>query len=207
MDLRDNKTRLVLLVITLGAALVIGVASCSGGGGNDGDGEASQSAGNDDEGRQESEGTPEETSSSGEPDGTPEPEEILAEVTGADSLSLTVTSAEREASGFLTVSGTLTNGSSSNFFDLGWEGEETELAGNGFSMAGATVTDQQEGKRHLILRDTSGRCLCTQFGGNGIEAGETVPWFAQFPAPVAGTDEVDFQIADLPPATIEISEG
>jgi len=201
MDFRENKSRIILIVAALGAALVIAVASC--GGGDDGDA------------NQESEGTaetlpPDDESpqTDGEGSGenaeeTDEPAEPLAEVTGGESLTLAVTSAERESGGFLTVSGTLTNGGDGTFFDLAWAGTESELADNGFSMAGATLTAAEEGKRYLILRDTEGRCLCTGFG-NGIEEGETVSWFAQFPVPDPASTQVQFQVGDLPPATIGI---
>ncbi|WP_243740934.1 hypothetical protein [Streptomyces sp. 8K308] len=196
MDLRDNKSRLILIVVALGAALVIAVASCGGGGGGDEEGAAS--------GDETTETTPGDDGESGQ-DEEGEAEEVqpLAEVTGQHSETLTVTRAERETGGFLTIEGTLTNGGSETLFDLFWAGSENELVENGFSMAGATVVAHEEGKRYLILRDTTGRCLCTGFG-DGIEPGATVPWYAQFPAPDQGTTQVDFQVADLPPATIEI---
>ncbi|MFD5319861.1 hypothetical protein [Streptomyces sp. NPDC127098] len=196
MDLRDSKSRLILIVVALGAALVIAVASCGGGGGDE---EESASPGD-----ETTETTPSDDGESGEGEEA-DAEEVqpLAEVSGQNNETLTVTRAEREAGGFLTVEGTLHNGGDETLFDLFWAGSENELVENGFSMAGATVVAHEEGKRYLILRDTTGRCLCTGFG-NGIEAGATVPWYAQFPAPDQGTTQVDFQVADLPPATIEI---
>jgi hypothetical protein len=200
MDLRDSKSRLLLIAVALGAALVVAVASCGGGGddgggSDDGNGETSQTpAGNEGD-----------TGSDGEDEGS-EPEESeeepLAEVTGGEELTLTITSAERESGGFLTVEGTLYNGGDETFFDLNWTGPETELAENGFSMAGATLTVPEEAQRYLILRDTTGRCLCTGFGA-GIDPGATVSWFAQFPEPER-TAEAEFQVGNLPPATIVI---
>jgi hypothetical protein len=200
MDLRDSKSRLILIVAALGAALVIAVASCSAGGDDGGDDDAgtetSQGA---EEGREDGEGG----EPSEEASGDEEPAEVLAEVTGESSITLTVTRAERESGGFLTIEGTLHNGGGESWGTAAWAGEEEELAGNDFSMAGATLTAREEGRRYLILRDTDGRCLCTNFGLQ-IEAGETVNWFAQFPQPEAETTEVDFQIGQMPPATIEI---
>lgn len=204
MDLRDSKSRLILIIIGLGAALVIAVASCGGSGGdNDGaDNSTSGAETPEDDGKANDGSGADDRTAPAEGDESP----ILAEISDGGTVSLTVNSAVREEGGFLTVTGTLTNQSSENFFDRRWRGEENELANNGFSMAGAAVTDKIEGKRHLILRDTSGRCLCTQFGSDGIDPGETVSWFAQFPAPAESTSEVDFQVADLPPATIDISQ-
>lgn len=200
MDLRDSKSRLILIVAALGAALVIAVASCGGGGGDNGDGGSSQSQ---DSGNGETDG---EENSGGSGNGGGEEDgsgEVLAEVSGEENITLTITSAEREEGGFLTVEGTITNEGSETWFASVWAGDEEELAGNGFSMAGASLVAQEEGHRYLILRDTSGRCLCTNFG-NGIEAGETLTWFAQFPEPEASTTQVDFQVGNMPPATIEI---
>jgi hypothetical protein len=199
MDLRDNKSRLILIVVALGAALVVAVASCGGGGGDEdgSSGEVGQT--DDDQGA-----TEEDPAGSEETEGTEEPDqEVLAEVTGEESITLSITRAERQSGGFLTVEGTLYNGGSDGWRSTAWAGEENELAGNGFSMAGATLVARDEGKRYLILRDTEGRCLCTGFGLE-IDAGETVSWFAQFPEPDPTTTEVDFQIGQMPPATIEI---
>ncbi|MDT0265390.1 hypothetical protein RM844_03685 [Streptomyces sp. DSM 44915] len=203
MDLRDSKSRLILIVIALGAALVIAVASCSGGGGDD-DGEAaatpSGEAGTPEEEPAEDDGAGGEGD---EDDADGAESEVLAQVTGEEDITLTVTRAERESGGFLTVEGTLHNGGGDGWRSRAWAGAERELAGNDFSMAGATITAREEGKRYLILRDTEGLCLCTKFDLN-LDAGDTVTWFAQFPEPDPATTEVDFQIGQMPPATIEV---
>jgi len=198
MDLRDNKSRLILIVAALGLALVIVVASCGGGGDDDASGEVPEQTGS-------AETEDEEPSTDEEPSGgEEEPEaEILAEVTGEESITLTITRAERQEGGFLTVEGTLYNGGGDGWRANAWAGEESELAENGFSMAGASLTAREEGKKYLILRDTEGRCLCTGFGLE-IDAGDTVNWYAQFPEPDPATTEADFQIGAMPPATIEI---
>lgn len=211
MDFRDTKSRLILIVVALGAVLVVLVASCGGfgddGGGADdgGNGQPTQSGASDGEGGSEGGSAGEGDSGGGGEEPTGEPGEPLAEVTGGEDLTLTVTKAERESGGFLTVEGNLHNGGSDMFFDLAWAGDESELAENGFSMAGASLVaiEEGQGRRYLILRDTEGRCLCTLFG-NGIDDGATVTWFAQFPAPDPAVTQVQFQVGDLPPATVEI---
>ncbi|GAA2360854.1 hypothetical protein N0X72_18800 [Streptomyces carpaticus] len=204
MDLRDSKSRLILIVVALGAALVIAVASCSGGGGDDdnagtgGDDTAQSSGGGAGDGGGEQDDAPGDDA----PDDSGSTE-VLAESTGEGGITLTFTRAQREAGGFLTVEGTIRNDSSETWFDVGWAGPERELRDNAFSMAGSSLVAAEEGKRYLILRDTSGRCLCTGFGP-GIPQGETVEWFAQFPEPDPATTEVQFQIGNMPPATLEI---
>ncbi|MCU4746954.1 MULTISPECIES: hypothetical protein [Streptomyces] len=204
MDLRDSKSRLILIVVALGAALVIAVASCSGGdsdaGGDAANGDTAQASGGtgDSDGGQQDDDAPGED----EPDDAGSGE-VLAQSTGEDNITLTFTRAEREAGGFLTVEGTLHNGSGSKWGTATWAGSERELVSNDFSMAGATLTAREEGKRYLILRDTSGRCLCTGFGLL-VDAGDTVTWFAQFPEPDPATSEVDFQIGQMPPVTLPL---
>ncbi|MDT0342376.1 hypothetical protein [Streptomyces litchfieldiae] len=201
MDLRENKSRLILIVVTLGAALVIAVASCSGGGGEDDGGSGGSASGQESNGESED---PTEDPAGGDDEEEEEPAaEILAEVTGEQDIVLAITRAEREAGGFLTVEGTIHNAGDDEWRATAWAGDENELADNGFSMAGATLVAHEEGRRFLILRDTEGRCLCTNFGLR-IDPGDTINWYAQFPEPEPETTEVDFQIGQMPPATIEI---
>lgn len=129
---------------------------------------------------------------------------MLAESKDGD-IGLTITSAVRDSGGFVTVSGTVTNSGSRLWTAADWRGDENELRGNASSVAGASLVDQNGKKKYLILRDTEGRCLCTRFTG-GVKTGETVDWFAQFPAPPQDTTSVDFQVGSMPPATIELSE-
>ncbi|WP_165987853.1 hypothetical protein [Streptomyces sp. YIM 98790] len=203
MNLRDGKTRLILIVAALGIALVVAVASCGGGGGDgvDGDQTSNSQPEENADGGQETQDDEDAEKDNGEED--PGAPTTIGEVTTADGVTITFTRAEREDGGFLTVEGTIRNNGTERLFRTGWAGPEKELSGNGFSMAGATVTAKSEGKRYLILRDTTGRCLCTGFNGP-IEPGDTVSWFAQFPAPDPATSEVDFAIADVPAVTLEI---
>lgn len=106
----------------------------------------------------------------------------------------------------MTVEGKVTNNTGGRWMAVEWRGDERELAKNGGSVAGASLIDQAGKKKYLVLRDTSGRCLCTQFSG-GVRDGESAQWFAQFPTPPEDTTSVDFQVGSMPPATIELSEG
>lgn len=71
-------------------------------------------------------------------------------------------------------------------------------------MAGATLTDKAGKKRYYVLRDTESRCLCT-VGITRIGAGETIPFFAQFPAPPASSTEVEFNLPTFATATVKLS--
>ncbi|MFJ9039315.1 hypothetical protein ACIRF8_22290 [Streptomyces sp. NPDC102406] len=198
MKLRRTTTSrrsLTLAAITAGLALT--VAACGGDGGDDGD-KAKDSA------------TPTaSTSRSGgaEPSApAASADKVLAEVKGEGGIALSVTSADRDTGGFLTVQGTVTNGTGKAWVPVNWRGDERELMANGGSIAGAALVDEAGKKKYLILRDTEGRCLCTRFTG-GVRNGETATWYAQFPAPPEGTTKLSFQVGAMPPAPIEISEG
>ncbi|WP_329364819.1 hypothetical protein [Streptomyces sp. NBC_01483] len=197
MDFRHTmKGRRALSTVAITTGLLLTVAGCGGGGGGSSDkGALSPSA-------------PARSSAGGgtTPSKTPDSAAPLAEVKGGNGLTLTVTSAKRDEGGFVTVEGTVTNNTGALWVAAEWLGDESELARNGGSIAGASLIDQKGKKKYLILRDTSGRCLCTQFTG-GVSQGATTQWFAQFPAPPADTTNVDFQVGSMPPASIQISDG
>ncbi|MDI3408085.1 hypothetical protein [Streptomyces cavernicola] len=189
------KARRALAAAALATGLVLTMAGC----GTEGDGgkkTSSESNASPEGGDAKQEDKPQE----------PAEDKVLAEVTGADDITLVINSAVRDDGGFLTVSGTVRNDGSSRWIAPSWRGDEKELSGNGQSMAGATLVDQAGKKRYLILRDTEGHCLCTQFTG-GVKGGESATWYAQFPAPPQSTTDITFQIADMPPADIKITEG
>ncbi|MGW3912625.1 hypothetical protein ACWEBX_14040 [Streptomyces sp. NPDC005070] len=197
MDLRHTmKGRRAMAAVAISTGLLLTVSGCGGDDGGDkpnATSSASQShKGGDDGAKQASPSASQ--------------NQVLAEVKGENGLVLAVTSAKRDGGGFVTVEGTVTNDTDTLWVAADWRGDEKELARNGGSIAGASLIDQKGKKKYLILRDTSGRCLCTQFTG-GVRQGETTQWFAQFPAPPAGTSAVDFQVGSMPPASIEISEG
>ncbi|AWL40332.1 hypothetical protein B9S64_21280 [Streptomyces sp. SM18] len=145
-----------------------------------------------------------EASQSSDTSASADTSEVLASVSGPGEIKLEVNTATRDSGGFITVKGSVTNGSKQQFGAQGWQGNEQEMVNNGASVAGASLVDQAGKKRYLVLRDTDGRCLCTKFT-TGIAPGATAPFFAQFPAPPAETTEVDFQIPTMPTATIKIS--
>ncbi|MEU5433743.1 hypothetical protein AB0G73_10240 [Streptomyces sp. NPDC020719] len=130
--------------------------------------------------------------------------EVLATISGTGGIEVVINAAKRDTGGFVTVQGIVKNGSKDLFSAPGWQGSEQELRSNGASVAGAALVDKVGKKRYLILRDTDGRCLCSQFT-TGIQAGQEAPFYAQFPAPPANVTEVDFQLPTMPTATIKIS--
>ncbi|MGY0492086.1 hypothetical protein [Streptomyces sp. WG-D5] len=190
---RTTTTRRALAAATIAAGLVLTVTGC-GGDDDKGEGDAAKSS------------APARQGSDNKSDSSaPAVDKTLAEVKSND-ITLKVTSATRDEGGFLTISGSVTNGTSGIWVANEWRSPETELQGNGGSMAGASVVDQAGKKKYLVLRDTQGRCLCTKFEG-GIDQGKSADWFAQFPAPPEGTKTVQLQVPTMPPAQLDITEG
>ncbi|MEU5579958.1 hypothetical protein ABZ791_16920 [Streptomyces huasconensis] len=195
---RSMTTRRAMTAVAITTGLVLTVVGCGGGDGGDDkpDGKSSPT----------SSGKRGESPAEKEQDGQGATDKVLAEVKGEESITLTVTSAVRDAGGFVTVSGKVTNNGGKFWAAANWRGEERELNKNGSSVAGANLIDNEGKKKYLVLRDTEGRCLCTKFTG-GVKPSQTADWYAQFPAPPEATTKVDFQVGAMPPAPIELSEG
>lgn len=186
------KARRGIVALTVAAGLAVGVAGC-GGGGDDGDKKPPASA-------SASKGDTSQPSTQEGQSNTP-----LAELKGQDGLLLQITSAERDAGGFVTVNGNLKNDSDKSVVvPAAVRGDETEIVRNGRSLGGATLVDSKGKKRYYVLRDTDGRPLTTT-GFSTLKAGETLAVFMQFPAPPEGTTEVAFQLPTFASAPIQIS--
>lgn len=198
MSMRHTtKARRALTAVAITTGLVITVGGCGG----DSDGGKPNGANNSASSpATQPDQKPKETSSQPSDSDT-----VLAEVKGGENHTVTINSVARDTGGFVTVTGKVKNGKSGNWVPTGWSGDEKELNGNAASMAGAALVDKAGKKKYLILRDTDGRCLCTQFGR--FKGGEEKTFYAQFPAPPESVTKVDFQIAEMPPAAIEISGG
>lgn len=189
---RTMKARGALTVVAITTGLALTLAGCGGGGEDDKPTKPSTSAPSADR---------DEKGDSA----APPADHKLAEVEG-NGITLSVSSAVRDEGGFLTISGTVRNGTGAPWLAGEWKSDESELSKSAGSMAGASLVDSKEKKKYLILRDTSGRCLCTLFEG-GVDPDETTEWFAQFPAPPEGTTKVQLQLPTMPPADIEITGG
>ncbi|MGP3733845.1 hypothetical protein ACTWJ9_11555 [Streptomyces sp. GDS52] len=175
-----TKAQRGMVALTVAAGLALGVAGC-GGGGDDGKSPKTSASASKGEGSNPSaqEGPA---------------EEIQAELKGPGGLLLQITSAERDAGGFVTVNGTLKNESDSTLtLPAQLSGNETEVIRNGQSLGGAALIDSKGKKRYYVLRDTDGRPLTTT-GISRVKSGETVPVFMQFPSPPNETTEVTFQL-------------
>ncbi|MEV0925709.1 hypothetical protein AB0I99_11350 [Streptomyces spongiicola] len=135
----------------------------------------------------------------------PDTSKTLATINGIEGFQFIVHGANRDPGGFLTVTGSLKNTSEKKAYaPVAWNGQETNVRRTGRSLAGMTLVDTVEKKRYYVLRDTDGYPLTTT-GITDVDAGASVPFFAQFPSPPEETTQVDIQIPLMPTATIEIS--
>ncbi|WP_405806388.1 hypothetical protein OG729_14435 [Streptomyces sp. NBC_00210] len=130
----------------------------------------------------------------------------IANVKGDGGLELAVYSAKRDDGGFLTVDGQFKNpGSEGYTVPVSWNGLEQSVAATGNSFAGMTLVDSKGRKRYYVLRDTDNRPLTTYAYNSYIKPGQTLTFFAQFPAPPTSTTKVALQLPGFPSTTIELS--
>ncbi|MBT2478032.1 hypothetical protein [Streptomyces sp. ISL-94] len=135
--------------------------------------------------------------------GNTAPAEVIATTQGQSGIVLEINSATRDQDGYLTVNGQIKNTGSTPFAQTAaWRGDEKTASPA--SVAGATIVDNAGKKRYYVLRDTEGRCACTT-GLLVIKAGESVPFFAQFPAPPTTTTDVVFGLPTFAATPIKIS--
>jgi hypothetical protein len=134
-----------------------------------------------------------------------DPNAKLAEMKGAGGVVLVVNQVLRDSGGFVTVQGVLTNTGPNALNPAAWSGTETVIQNRNLnSVGGATLVDKAGKKRYYILRDTDGQCLCTN-KLTALTPGESIPVFMQFPAPPAGTTEVDLTLPNFATASLRIS--
>ncbi|MET8967487.1 hypothetical protein [Streptomyces hydrogenans] len=133
------------------------------------------------------------------------PTETLLVVKGQKGLELAINSVDRDAGGFVTIKGRLSNASSAVIaIPPQTSGNETEVVKHGTSLGGATLVDSVGKKRYYVLRDTDGRPLTTT-NLDSLGPGKSTAVFMQFPAPPATTTEVSFQLPTFEPATLKLS--
>lgn len=180
-----------LVAVPIVLVLALGLAGCGGGGDDDDKPDASVSSSR---------------STESKPDAQEgKSEDPLAELQGPSGLMLKVTLAQRDAGGFVTVSGDLKNdGDKTVTIPAQLSGSETEIVRNGRSLGGATLVDSKGKKRYYVLRDTDGRPLTTT-NFSAVKAGESLPVFMQFPAPPTSTTEMTLQLPMFSAASIAIS--
>ncbi|MEV6856647.1 MULTISPECIES: hypothetical protein [Streptomyces] len=202
MNMRyTTTTRRTTVAVAMTAAFALALAGCGGEDGGDAPSAGSSKPSAPASPSPEDKGEPEPGTAAGE---EVDPDAKLAEARG-EGLTLVIHQAKRDAGGFVTVQGTITNDSEQPRNSIGWVGAESLLAAkNPNSVAGATLVDKEGKKRYYVLRDTESRCLCTT-GIPPLLGGRSTPVFMQFPSPPTTTTEVDFTLPTFGTTSLKIS--
>ncbi|MGW2890612.1 hypothetical protein ACWDDN_35965 [Streptomyces griseoruber] len=176
-----------LTALTIAVGLVLGVSACSDGGHEEDHPSTAASK----------------TGSGSAPREQLETDKPLAELQGQGGLSLTITSAERDPDGYVTVRGDLKNdGATVAVVPAELRGDELKVLRTGPSLGGASLVNFAHKKRHYV-RDTEGRPLTTT-GLSTLKGGENAHVFMQFSSP--SSDTVGFQLPLFDTANIKTSE-
>lgn len=69
---------------------------------------------------------------------------------------------------------------------------------NLYAVSGVTLVDQHNRRKHLVLRDTEGVCLCTRFRDVVLTPGTRYPHSAQFAAPPDDVESMTVQVPVFP---------
>lgn len=194
-----RTTRRAGAAALVAAALTFTLTACGGEGGTGGKENTSSSSSSSGAGK----GQP---SKSGDGKTYPDTSKVIATFKGEKNTEMVIHEAKRDAGGFLTITGEVKNNGTVGFTtSVVWAGNESDVRGTGPSFAAMTLTDSKEKKRYYVLRDTESRPLTTSNYNSYIKPGESLPFFAQFPAPPTSTTQVGVTFPGYATGTIEIS--
>ncbi len=89
---------------------------------------------------------------------------------------------KRTSGGTVAMKFTITNGSDKSVgFGYNFADKDHEVIDHG-SVGGVQLVDEAGKKKYFVVRDTGGKCVCSQ-GVKDIKPGETANLWARFPAP------------------------
>lgn len=200
---RTTTTRRAMTAVTATAALALALTGCGDDGGAEPRSTGATTPSAPASAPEEDKGQPQQVdTAAGE---NVDPNVKLAETRGQGGLVLVINEVKRDAGGFLTVQGEITNQGDQARTTSAWSGAEVNIVNkNPNSVAGATLVDKVGKKRYYVLRDTDSRCLCTT-AITSLAPGKTAPIFMQFPAPPQATTEVDFNLPTFATTSLKIS--
>jgi hypothetical protein len=105
---------------------------------------------------------------------------------------------KRTSGGTVSLKFTITNGSD-NRLNTGYEfaDKDHEIIDHS-SVGGVQLIDEAGKKKYFVVRDTGGKCVCSQ-GVKDLKAGETVNLWARFPAPPDSVQKITVVIPHFQP--------
>jgi hypothetical protein len=122
-------------------------------------------------------------------------------------VSLTVNQLRRSDPNTVTLVFTVANkGNEAYTFDWTWGELGIIEVGNAlaFDMSGVYLIEPEGKKKHLVLRDTNNRCICStgvfRSGGttSGLTPGRDATMWAKFPAPPASVTKMTVAVPHFP---------
>lgn len=97
-------------------------------------------------------------------------------------VKVVVQELKRTSGGTVAMKFTITNGSDKEVgFGYNFADKDHEVIDHG-SVGGVQLVDEAGKKKYFVVRDTGGKCVCSQ-GVSGIKPGDTANLWARFPAP------------------------
>lgn len=116
----------------------------------------------------------------------------------ASGVKVVVQELKRTSGGTLSLKFTITNGSEKRLgTGYAFTDKEHEIADFN-SVGGVNLVDEAGKKKYLVVRDTAGKCVCSQ-DVKDIAAGATINLWARFPAPPDSVQKISIVVPHFQP--------
>ena len=113
-------------------------------------------------------------------------------------VKVVVQELKRTSGGTVSMKFTITNGSDKEVGGgYSYGDKDHEIIDHG-SVGGVQLVDEAGKKKYFVVRDTDGKCVCSQ-GVHGLKPGDTVNVWARFPAPPDNVPKVTIIVPHFQP--------
>ena len=105
---------------------------------------------------------------------------------------------KRTSGGTVSMKFTITNGSDKEVGGgYSYGDKDHEIIDHG-SVGGVQLVDEAGKKKYFVVRDTDGKCVCSQ-SVHGLKPGDTVNVWARFPAPPDNVPKITIIVPHFQP--------
>ena len=113
-------------------------------------------------------------------------------------MKVVVQELKRTSGGTVSMKFTITNGSDKEVgFGYTFGDKDHEGVDYG-SVGGVQLVDEAGKKKYFVVRDTGGKCVCSQ-GVKGLKTGDTANLWARFPAPPDNVQKIAIIVPHFQP--------
>ena len=113
-------------------------------------------------------------------------------------VKVVVQELKRTSGGTVSLKFTITNGSDKSMgFGYNFADKDHEVGDHG-SVGGVQLVDEAGKKKYFVVRDTAGKCVCSQ-GVKDLKPGETANLWARFPAPPDAVQKITVIVPHFQP--------